>query len=224
MRLADSWLNLRHKTVIIPASFMPKPTNEPATYTQRLARAIDTAYEHYKPDDPSTHKTLHAAFRAQARNVVHYRLREDNYHLADDITHRAMMALPTFRGASVVSTWFLTIARNEVNRHLRKHIRDRERFLPLNTDGEIDTDSERKSSGGRGPNVDVNHDDMDLENLQDKLPKQQSRVVALKREGYTLEEIAEITGKRPGTVFSQYQSAKKKLKDAFKSRKKKARD
>lgn len=200
---------------------------EDESYTQRLSRGIDTAYERYKPDDPSTHEALHAAFRAQARNVIYYRLGKYDDVLEYDIASRAMVALPSFRGGSKLSTWFRTIAQNEGYRALERVIEGRNRYAQITED---------EDDGEDRPCNAVSADDIPDEKVVDQttalsvdalekyLPKEQRKVFALWRSGLTLEQVAEKTGKALGTVLSLYDSAKKNMRKATLGGKKRPRD
>ncbi len=184
---------------------------EDERYTQRLSREIDTAFEHYKPDDPSTHEVLHAALRAQARNVIYYNLGKYDDVLEYDIVSRAMVALPSFRGASKLSTWFYTIAQREVDRALEKLIEGRNRFVQIIEDE--DDGEDRPSNAVPADNLQAKPVDqttkLSVDALEKHLPKEQRKVFALWRRGLTLEQVAEKTGKALGTVLSLYEAAKK---------------
>ena len=96
--------------------------DEAATHTSRLAREIDAAYSAYKNGEPDSERRLHKALEAQARNVVSDRLRKDDPMLALNIAHRAFLTLESFHGRSMFSTWFCSVARNEINREMRRRI------------------------------------------------------------------------------------------------------
>jgi hypothetical protein len=46
---------------------------EAQTFTRRLSRAIDDAFEAYRPGEPDSEAKLYAALLAQARNVAFHR-------------------------------------------------------------------------------------------------------------------------------------------------------
>jgi RNA polymerase sigma-70 factor (ECF subfamily) len=182
------------------------------THTARLSRDIDAAFAIYKPGDPDSERALYETLRAQAANVVWHHQAPDGDTLIHEIVHRAMVALKDFRGESAVSTWFWTLARNEVNRALRKKIRNRERSLPI--DG--DPADKNEEPEGQKPLADIparpfNSDvAIDLERLQQDLAPEQAEVMRLKAEGNSLEDIANKFGIPLGTARSRYALAKKK--------------
>lgn len=188
---------------------------ETDTHTRQLSREIDAAYEARKigEPDPGNDTRLYRAFLAQARNVVSYHFSGlQAPDVARDIATRAMLALDEFRGESAVSTWFWTVAQNEVRRALRRHIVERERMLPLTTfdgDGE---ERERAIEDKRGNN-DAR---IDFEGFLSVLPPKQAEVMTLVREGHTLEEIGRKTGVPLGTARSRHRLAKAKLKKTIK--------
>jgi RNA polymerase sigma factor (sigma-70 family) len=200
---------------------------EATSYTQRLARAIDIAYQSYKAGGPNSEDVLYASFLAQANNIVRYRLRGDGIFqtLARDITHSAMMALPHFREDSKLSTWFYTIAQNEVNSALREHIEAR------NTSDFIDHPSPSDSHSNSGDPALLTKEAqrisqrsqtaqqarMDIEALRRGLPPEQNQVIALSAEGHSLEAIAKLEGKPIGTIRSRFERAKRKMADIAKN-------
>ena len=186
------------------------------SYTQRLSREIDAAYEAYKAREPDSEDLLHRAFTAQARNVATFHdLARFELTLAHDIASRAMLALPEFRGRSRLSSWFYRIAQNEVNRALRALIQKRTREVSIDLDPEDDHASllqlEAKSTN---PDATI-----ELERLQQRLSPEQAEVLALQVEGNTLEEIAERTGTPLGTVRSRNRLAKARARRSTKKKK-----
>jgi RNA polymerase sigma factor (sigma-70 family) len=189
--------------------------NGDESYTQRLSREIDAAYEAYKAREPDSEDLLHRAFTAQARNVATFHdLARFELTLAHDIASRAMLALPEFRGRSRLSSWFYRIAQNEMKRALRGLIRRRKRDVSIDIDPEEDhaalleleakpTDQEAK---------------IEFERLQQSLPPEQAAVLALQLEGNTLEEIAKKIETPLGTVRSRNRLAKAKARHRTKKK------
>jgi hypothetical protein len=70
---------------------MPNSHKENRTYTQKLARDINAAYEAYKAKAPDAEERLVEAFVAQARNIARVKL-GDMYDgtVAHDAAHKAM--------------------------------------------------------------------------------------------------------------------------------------
>jgi RNA polymerase sigma-70 factor, ECF subfamily len=180
------------------------------SYTQRLSREIDAAYEAYKADEPDSEERLLEAFRVQARNVIVYRLQSDDPTLEYQISHRAILALKKFRGESKLSTWFYHMAQNETKRELRRRIRDRERHVPIDVRDDEDEDEKCEVQlAAKTGNQDAS---LDLQKLRKGLSKEQKEVFGLMEVGYTLEEVAKQLGLPLGTIRSRYRLAKAKMK------------
>ncbi len=146
---------------------------EEDTYTVRLSREIDAAYAAPKIGEPGNDTRLYRAFLAQAQNIVAHHFRERSMpDVARDIATRAMMAVDEFRGESAVSTWFWTIAQNEVKRALRRHIVERKRLVPLTTFDDHGEEKERAIEDKRGNN----DERLDFEGLVSMLPPKQAKV------------------------------------------------
>lgn len=187
---------------------MPSPEGS-LNHTQQLSRDIDSAFADYGAGKPEADAALYKAFLAQAHNVATHNL--DWVQVPDverDIVSRAMMTLKGFRGESQASTWFYRIATNEAKRALRDFIRHRKRFgsLPV---GDEDGEKPPLEAEGRSENHDAR---IYLERLCQGLPPTQAELVALKQEGFSLEEIAEKTGEPLGTIRSRHRLAKSKLR------------
>jgi RNA polymerase sigma factor (sigma-70 family) len=178
------------------------------SYTQRLSREIDAAHEAYKAGAPASDIGLYEAFLAQARNVVWQRLGRSDGSLEYDIAHRAFNALNSFREESRLSTWFMTIARNEINRALRTIVEDRRDRVPLKA--ESDPDPETPGVEPLAPPIDLDTP-LDVETALQTLPPEQAEVLRLSLQGFTLEEIAEKTGAPLGTTRSRYTLAKARM-------------
>jgi RNA polymerase sigma factor (sigma-70 family) len=181
---------------------------EEISYTAELSRAIDTKYADYRPGDAESERRLYDALHAQAANVVQHTLEFADKHLVPTIVHRAMMALRGFRNESKFSTWFYTLAQNEVKRALRDRIISRERFVPLTV---TDRDGEERP---RPIEAHSNNQDerIDVERLRLRLPPKQDEILSLKADGYSLADIALKKDVPLGTVRSRYRLAKEKLK------------
>lgn len=192
------------------------------TYTSRLSRRIDAAYDASKAGKDGSDELLYGAFLAQANNVVEYRLRTDAYDptLGRDIARRAMMALKDFRGESKPSTWFYSIAQNEVNRALSEYIEARETSVPLDRlyqAGSNEDAGDQLALRGQAGHLDwtsqnAQNAKLDIGKLVRDLPPKQAKLISLYAEGYSLEEIARQTGEPLGTIRSRYRLAKMKAR------------
>ncbi len=177
------------------------------SHTARLSRDIDDAYAAYKADDPDREGALYMSLRAQAKNIVWHHPPLEASVLVNDIVHRAMVGLKTFRGDSKVSTWFWTLAHHEVDRALRDLIQRRKRFESLTSDDKESETSQRDLLAES-----VNQDaEIDLDKVRGDLPLKQNELVHLILEGYSLAEAAERLRVPLGTIRSRYRLAKKKM-------------
>jgi len=183
------------------------------TYTQRLSDRIDEEYQALKAGDPDGSARLYEALRAQAWNVVGFRLQRSDNALAHDIATRAFEKVGQFQGKSQFSTWFYRLAQNEVNRALREQITDRRRLIPIDTNSD-DVEEDRVASANEpaAPRTPRQDAPMELEVIMRVLSDGEANVVQSNIEGYTLEEIAEQKAKPLGTVRSRYERAKEKMK------------
>jgi RNA polymerase sigma factor (sigma-70 family) len=191
-------------------------SKDETSYTQRLSRDIDAAYEAFKAGEPDNEGRIHRAFTAQARNVASYHdVARFEASFANDIASRAMLALAKFRGRSRLSSWFYRIAQNELNRALRGLILKRKRDVSIDLDPEEDhaalLELEAKPTNQEAI--------IELERLRQSLPPEQAEVLGLQLEGHTLEEIAEKTETPLGTVRSRNRLAKARARHRTKKKK-----
>jgi RNA polymerase sigma factor (sigma-70 family) len=197
---------------------MAAEDNKRETYSQALSREIDAAYEAYTAGEPQSSERLYRALKAQASNIVYHRLGRYDEHLGRQITHRAMLALESFKGKSKLSTWFYAIAQNEANRELRSEITNRNRYVFLDRPVEAEDGTERPKLELEAKPVnqeaEIDFAKLNLELL--KLSNEQAQVLSLKREGYSLREIAEKTEEPIGTIRSRYRLAKDKVRGMLK--------
>jgi DNA-directed RNA polymerase specialized sigma24 family protein len=196
--------------------------SDSGTYTQKLSRRIDAAYDAYKARENNSEELLYGALLAQANNIVRFRLRSDPYDrtLGCDIARRAMMSLKDFLGKSKVSTWFYQIAQREVNRSLRELIETRNNTVTLNASCPSSPDAETADPPALWEKArrqdrlsQASHTaKLDIRRLGRHLPREQARVVSLHAEGHSLKQIAKLTGEPLGTIRSRYRLAKGKMK------------
>jgi len=186
------------------------------TNTQRLSGRIDEAYEAYRADNSAGSTELYEALKAQARNVVSFKFPELNSILAreraHDIATRAFEKVGQFRGESKLSTWFYTIAQNEVNRALSEHITERNTLVSTDVDSDEGEEARVASANEpEAPPLPGQDSAIELEVLMRELSDEEVTVMRFKLEGYTLEEIAEKTGEPLGTIRSRFERAKAKM-------------
>ena len=152
------------------------------------ARAVRSLYDRYSP-------RVYAVVR---------RIAGDD-HTAQDYAQetwvRVIRALPTFRGDSKFSTWLHRIAVNAALQARRRESTRGDREVPI-----PETVPMRSTMGD--PLLAQR-----LESALDRLPEGMRRVLILHDvEGYTHQEIGEMTGVAPGTSKSQLFKARAKLR------------
>ncbi|HEX3236494.1 MAG TPA: RNA polymerase sigma factor [Gemmatimonadales bacterium] len=121
--------------------------------------------------------------------------------LVQDIFVRAWERLTTFRGQSSLATWLHRLGVNVVLEHLRSAKRDASRFI----------EGDDTTFGGRSPAGQVDAR-IDLHAALVRLPGGARAVFVLHDiEGYSHEEIAQMTGIAPGTARAQLWRARRAL-------------
>ena len=122
--------------------------------------------------------------------------------LLQDIFVRAWERLGSFRGESALATWLHRLGVNVILEHLRSFTRDEARF------GELDESSPaaaRSSEGG----LDAR---MDIDAALARLPAGARTVFVLHDiQGYSHDEIAQMTGTAAGTARAQLWRARRHL-------------
>lgn len=152
------------------------------------ARAVRTLYERYAP-------RVYAVVR---RIAGEDELAQD---YAQEAWIRAIRALPTFRGDARFSTWLHRIAINTALQAARSTETRRKREAPM-------PESIPAPQGESDPLLADR-----LELALDRLPEGMRRVLVLHDvEGYTHEEIGELTGVTSGTSKSQLFKARSKMR------------
>lgn len=113
---------------------------------------------------------------------------------------RAWERLTSFRGQSSLDTWLHRVAVNVVLEHLRATKRDATRLIL----GDDDTFGSRASDSPGDAS-------MDLETALARLPAGARTVFVLHLEGYSHDEIAQMTGIAAGTARAQLWRARRAL-------------
>ena len=125
--------------------------------------------------------------------------------LTQDVFVRAWQKLGSFRGDSAFGTWLHRMAVNVVLGRRRSDGRRSARIV-LTNDLTID-----EGSSGRAPQA---AERMDLEEAMAALPEATRSVFVLHEvEGYTHQEIAELTGRAEGTCKALLHRARRLLKE-----------
>lgn len=117
---------------------------------------------------------------------------------------RAWERLTSYRGQSSLDTWLHRVAVNVVLEHLRSTKRDASRL--------IDGDENVLGSRATDSSADAS---MDLETALARLPSGARTVFVLHVEGYSHDEIAQMTGIAAGTARAQLWRARRALAKVF---------
>jgi RNA polymerase sigma-70 factor (ECF subfamily) len=120
--------------------------------------------------------------------------------LVQDVFVRAWEKLTTFRGQSALSTWLHRLAVNVVLEQMRARKRDMSRLIEADDDsfGSRESDTPDDSR-------------MDLDTALASLPGGARAVFLLHMEGYSHDEIAQMTGIAAGTARAQLWRARRAL-------------
>jgi RNA polymerase sigma-70 factor (ECF subfamily) len=113
---------------------------------------------------------------------------------------RAWERLTSYRGQSSLETWLQRVAVNVVLEHLRATKRDAARLIDANDD----------SFGSRASDSPTDAA-MDLDAALERLPNGARTVFVLYVEGYSHDEIAQMTGIAAGTARAQLWRARRAL-------------
>jgi RNA polymerase sigma-70 factor, ECF subfamily len=147
----------------------------------------------------SVYRTHAAAIFALCRRMVGDEAEARD--LMQDIFVRAWERLTTFRGQSSVATWLHRLGVNVVLEHLRASRRDAIRLIAGDED----------SFGSRSPSGQIDAR-MDLDAALARLPGGARIVFVLHDvEGYSHDEISQMTGIAPGTARAQLFRARRAL-------------
>lgn len=121
--------------------------------------------------------------------------------LVQDVFVRAWERLTTFRGQSSLTTWLHRLGVNVVLEHLRSSKRDAARLM----DGDDETFGSRSMAGRLDAAIDLDAALVQLPNG--------ARVVFVLHdmEGYSHDEISQMTGIAPGTARAQLWRARRAL-------------
>ena len=192
-----------------PAPFTgPRPVPPESRASSAPRPVVMEAVARARAGDAGAFRELYEAHVGRVHALV-LRLERDPStaeELVQDVFVLAWRALSDFRGDAQVSTWLHRIAVNAVLEHHRKTAR-RERRVTLADDLDL--------LGASTPAPDAGLD-LDLRAALDTLPPGARAVFLLHEvEGYTHEEIAEMTGVTAGTCKTQLFRARRLLRKAL---------
>jgi RNA polymerase sigma-70 factor (ECF subfamily) len=187
-------------------------SHDPAA-EQRMPAGDDALVQRARRGDVDAFEALYRAHSARVYALC-LRLTGDRaqaVELAQDVFIRAWEALPDFRGEASVTTWLHRIA---VNAMLTARRGDRRRSARIALAEDDESDAREAASGSSAPR-DVGAA-IDLERAIATLPAGARRAFVLHDvEGYTHEEIAEMTGLASGTLRAQLYRARQLLMKAL---------
>lgn len=142
--------------------------------------------------------------------------KQDREDLLQDIFIKALRSLKQLKDVEKMDARLWSITRNEVNRHWRQVMKNRESLRFLDAE-EIEINVARRDGSYYLRLADELEQIGDREQLARLLRKLPEDAIILLRlyyyEGYNLSEIAQITGESENTVKSRHRRALEKLRD-----------
>jgi RNA polymerase sigma-70 factor (ECF subfamily) len=146
--------------------------------------------------DPSAFGTLYDRHLSAVYRYVYYRVRDD--HEAEDLTSevfmKALRAIPRYEPRQAFLAWLYRIARNSVIDHIRRGGRQvsfEDALLHPEVHNAVDPDIELLAGSDKAT----------LRTALSRLTPLQQEVIVLRfLEGFSTDEIAQLTGKREGTI------------------------
>ncbi len=159
----------------------------------------------YQDGDPSAFETL---YRRHKDRLFHFLFlgcgrRDVVEDIAHDVWLGVIRGIETYRPSALFRTWLFRIARNRLIDHRR---RDKSHRL-----GDLDPEELQDS----GVSVSLNAERIAVFHrliaALDTLPPEQREVFLLTEEGFSRQEIADITGAAPETVKSRGRYARSQL-------------
>jgi RNA polymerase sigma-70 factor, ECF subfamily len=175
-----------------------------AMATASEAGTIDDLVRRAQAGDVAAFEGLYRTHAGGILTLCRRMMRDDTAarELVQDVFVRAWERLTSFKGQSVFGTWLHRLAVNVVLERLRSAKRDAARH--------VDDESE-EVFGGHSNAVDLDTR-MDLENALATLPQGARTVFVLHdMEGYSHDEIAQMTGIAAGTARAQLWRARRAL-------------
>jgi len=144
------------------------------------------------------------------------RAEDDAQDAAQDCMIKVYLSLNRYHFRSSFATWVYSVARNTAVDHMRQRDKNKNISLDALPDG---GESLLILEGGTGEFTEQNDFVNELIELVNKLPEEQRKCVILKDiDGYSCEEVSEITGYPPGTVKSRLHRGRERLQKLIKDR------
>ena len=183
-------------------------SRESATVQASEVGAVDDLVRRAQAGDVDAFESLYRSHAAAVLALSTRMVRDDTEarELLQDVFVRAWERLTSFKGQSAFGTWLHRLAVNVVLERLRSTKRDSARH--------VDNESE-EIFGGHSNAVDL-ETRMDLETALEKLPQGARTVFVMHdMEGYSHDEIAQMTGIAAGTARAQLWRARRALMKAM---------
>ncbi len=173
-----------------------------ANATTRNSASVDDVVRRAQQGDVDAFETIYRA-SAPAVYALCRRMSGDEREareLVQDVFVRAWERLKTFRGQSALATWLHRLAVNVALERMRSTKRDAARL--------VDGDELILASPDPGNHAETR---MDLDTALTMLPAGARAVFVLHLEGYSHDEIAQMTGIAAGTARAQLWRARRAL-------------
>lgn len=173
-----------------------------AAVTPQDAKPVDAAVRRAQQGDVDAFEAIYHA-SAPAVYALCRRMTGDDREareLVQDVFVRTWERLTTFRGQSTLATWLHRLAVNVVLEHLRSTRRDAARLV----EGD-------ETNYGTPPGQVPLDARLDLDAALARLPTGARTVFVLHLEGYSHDEIAQLTGIAAGTARAQLWRARRAL-------------
>lgn len=164
---------------------------------------IDDAVRRARQGDVDAFEIVYRAHAARIHGLCRRMVNDDTQarDLVQDVFVRAWERLTTFREQSAFGTWLHRLGVNVVLEHLRSRKRDESRH--------VDADEWLSAPGSPAGAIEAR---MDLDQALARLPAGARTVFLLHdMEGYSHDEIAQMTGIAPGTSRAQLWRARRTL-------------
>jgi RNA polymerase sigma-70 factor (ECF subfamily) len=180
-----------------------RPSNEVPAMSGVGGAGVDDVVRRAQQGDVAAFEAIYRSHTAAVYALCRRMLGDerDARDLVQDVFVRAWERLTTFRGQSAFGTWLHRLAVNVTLEHMRRSKRDAARLIDVD-DGSFGVHHDATT-------VEVR---MDLDAAMDRLPRGARAVFLLHDvEGYSHDEIAEMTGIAAATARVQLWRARRTL-------------
>lgn len=170
--------------------------------------------EKFQHGDVAAFESLVAKYQNKVYDIVYHYSHdvEDAYDLSQEVFERAFKSLGGFKRKSSFYTWLYRIAINACIDYGRK--RSRLQVIPVDDWSSVHDNLATGSGHSPAETVLLQELGQQITKAIDQLPPKQKAVFIMKRlDGLSLEEIAQILGRKVGTVKAHLSHATHKLMD-----------